>query len=147
MKKAEPIGDELCKYCPLDKDKQGVYSTPGGYSAGCEGSHCTEAKQNYDDQIIQEPESVPLTAEEIRKKFETETGVTPDNSQGEPDIEYVQWLENRLCDASQFQPKEIDLKKEILNDFILWVWGETNYWRKKDHTPFAQIIDEYLNSK
>ena len=39
------------------------------------------------------------TAEEIREEFTKLTGVTPDNSQGEPDIEYVWWLENRLREA------------------------------------------------
>ena len=41
------IGDELCEYCPLDKDKRGVFSTPGGMSAGCEGSHCDVAEEKY----------------------------------------------------------------------------------------------------
>jgi hypothetical protein len=135
MKKAEPIGDELCKYCPLDKDKQGVYSTPGGYSVGCEGNHCTEAKQNYDDQIIQETESVPLTAEEIIRRHLTTN-----------DLIHVSLKEIIKCMheyASQFQPKEIDLKKE-LKDFNSWMCGK----QYDGLVPMIDTcIDEYLNSK
>lgn len=45
MKTAEELGDVLCDYCPLEK--KGVYSTPGGLVAGCEGSHCAEAYEHY----------------------------------------------------------------------------------------------------
>ncbi len=92
-------------------------------------------------------ESVPLTAEEIRNKFETESGVAPNNSQGEPDIEYVQWLENRLCEASQFQPKEIDLKKErakMLKEFERF--QERMKTESKGYSYYT-FLDEYLNSK
>ena len=43
--KIDELGDELCKWCPLDK--KGAYSVPGGFMAGCEGSHCKEAYENY----------------------------------------------------------------------------------------------------
>jgi hypothetical protein len=32
----------------------------------------------------------------LRKEFEKETGMNWQNSQQEPDIEYVEWLENKL---------------------------------------------------
>ena len=35
------LGDHLCDFCPLEK--KCVYSVPGGYAAGCEGSKCSEA--------------------------------------------------------------------------------------------------------
>lgn len=41
----EDLGDLLCVHCPL-QDK-GVYSVPGGSVAGCEGSRCKEAYENY----------------------------------------------------------------------------------------------------
>ena len=44
-KSKEELGDELCKFCPLES--KGVYSVPGGYVAGCEGSRCEEAYENY----------------------------------------------------------------------------------------------------
>lgn len=44
-KKYEELGDELCKWCPLEK--KGTYSTAGGLMVGCEGSHCKEAYDNY----------------------------------------------------------------------------------------------------
>jgi hypothetical protein len=34
----------LCVFCPLDK--KGVYSVPGGFMAGCEGSRCEDAIDN-----------------------------------------------------------------------------------------------------
>lgn len=44
-KEPEKLGDELCDWCPLEK--KGAYSTPGGFMAGCEGSCCKEAYDNY----------------------------------------------------------------------------------------------------
>ncbi len=41
----EELEDKLCQFCPLDK--KSVYSVPGGYMAGCEGSRCEEAYENY----------------------------------------------------------------------------------------------------
>lgn len=45
LKEASELGDELCKWCPLDK--KGVYHVPGGFMAGCEGSRCKEAYEFY----------------------------------------------------------------------------------------------------
>lgn len=56
------IGDELCEYCPLDKDKRGVFSTTGGMSSGCEGSHCDVAIEEY-----LEREKLYLRKEKIKK--------------------------------------------------------------------------------
>ena len=44
----EDLGDKLCEYCPLEK--KGVYSVPGGFAAGCEGSTCENAYENYLDE-------------------------------------------------------------------------------------------------
>jgi hypothetical protein len=41
----DDMGDDLCKYCPLEK--KGVYGVDGGYMAGCEGSRCDDAYENY----------------------------------------------------------------------------------------------------
>jgi hypothetical protein len=46
-KPMQDLGDELCEYCPLEK--RSVYSVPGGFSAGCEGSRCSDAYENYLD--------------------------------------------------------------------------------------------------
>lgn len=40
----------------------------------------------------------------LRKQFEDETGTKWENSQGEPDIDYVGWIENKL---SQIDPEKI----------------------------------------
>ena len=45
----EDLGDDLCEHCPLDRELRGTYSTPGGNSSGCEGSHCAEAYELYLD--------------------------------------------------------------------------------------------------
>lgn len=45
MKDRADIGEELCTYCSLDK--KGIYGTPGGTQAGCEGSRCDEAYEEY----------------------------------------------------------------------------------------------------
>jgi len=37
-----------------------------------------------------------MTNEILRAQFEIETGITWTNSQGEPDIDYVAWLEKKL---------------------------------------------------
>ena len=46
-KEPAELGDELCKWCPRDEKIRGVYSVPGGFAAGCEGSHCKEAYEAY----------------------------------------------------------------------------------------------------
>jgi hypothetical protein len=43
----EELGDDLCKYCSLEKNV--VYGVDGGYMAGCEGSRCDSAYENYLD--------------------------------------------------------------------------------------------------
>lgn len=45
IKTKDNLGDELCKYCPLEK--KGVYGVDGGFVAGCEGSRCDSAYENY----------------------------------------------------------------------------------------------------
>jgi hypothetical protein len=42
-------------------------------------------------------------AEELREQFFKETGYTWENSQGEPDIDYVYWLENKVIYAQQVE--------------------------------------------
>lgn len=47
--KPKDLGEKLCDYCLLEK--KGVYSVPGGFAAGCEGSNCDEAYENYLDEV------------------------------------------------------------------------------------------------
>lgn len=54
MKDKKDLGEELCKYCPLDENLRGAYSTPNGVSVGCEGSNCTEAYENYLESVQEE---------------------------------------------------------------------------------------------
>ena len=53
-KEPEELGDELCKWCPRDEKIRGVYSVPGGFAAGCEGSHCKEAYEAYIEECAAE---------------------------------------------------------------------------------------------
>lgn len=45
----EDLGDNLCKYCPLEN--KWVYGADGGYMDGCEGSRCENAYENYLDEF------------------------------------------------------------------------------------------------
>jgi hypothetical protein len=47
------------------------------------------------------------TAEDLKMEFHHETGDPWLNSQNEPDIDYVAWLENKVINASQFQEQPI----------------------------------------
>ncbi len=57
MTNKKELGDDLCKYCPLEK--KGVYVVAGGPFAGCEGSRCDEAYENYENLVSQKLE--PMT--------------------------------------------------------------------------------------
>jgi hypothetical protein len=57
-------------------------------------------------------------AEELRYQFFKETGYTWENSQGEPDIDYVYWLENKVIHAQQVEaaPDMLDALQNLEND-------------------------------
>ena len=42
----ENLGEELCRYCPLEEEEKGIHSTPNGYYS-CEGTHCDIACEYY----------------------------------------------------------------------------------------------------
>ena len=42
--------NDICDFCPLDK--KGAFYTPNSSSAGCEGSHCNEANEAYQEYQI-----------------------------------------------------------------------------------------------
>lgn len=50
LKTAEELGEELCSFCPLDEGARGV-KCYGGSIVMCEGSRCSEAYDNYLDQL------------------------------------------------------------------------------------------------
>jgi hypothetical protein len=71
IKSKENLAEDLCKYCPLEK--KGVYSMSGGFVAGCEGSRCDDAYENYLSEFSQ-PE-IDLRSELINYEiFNGETG-------------------------------------------------------------------------
>ena len=45
-KTIEELDEDLCHYCPLPEESQGVHCY-GGLPVMCEGSCCPEAYQNY----------------------------------------------------------------------------------------------------
>jgi len=51
-------------------------------------------------------------AEVFRKKFKEEKGINWLNSQGEPDIEYVDWLEHQLRDRNEYARIHIEKDRE-----------------------------------
>lgn len=57
-------------------------------------------------------------AEELREQFFKETGYTWENSHGEPDIDYVYWLENKVIYAQQVEaaPDMLDALQNLEND-------------------------------
>jgi hypothetical protein len=63
--KKDELGDELCNFCPLDENRKGTYSTPGGLSAGCEGSHCDIAYDNYVESLNEEPRKKLVYASDV----------------------------------------------------------------------------------
>ena len=50
-----------------------------------------------------------MTAADLRDKFQQRLGIHWQNSQGEPDIEYVEWLESELI-AMKEGDKQPDIK-------------------------------------
>jgi len=52
-----------------------------------------------------------MTKDDLRKDFEKETGLNWINSQEEPDIDYVEWLENKIIDMDN----NIDILLNKLN--------------------------------
>lgn len=50
--------------------------------------------------------------ENIKKQYEAETGESWENSQGEPDIDYVEWLENKI---NAYETLGVFPRKKTLN--------------------------------
>lgn len=42
------------------------------------------------------PKKVQITTRDLKQQFKKEVGIDWENSQGEPDIEYVWWLEQQI---------------------------------------------------
>jgi hypothetical protein len=56
-----------------------------------------------------------MTAEDLRHQFHNEEGISWENSQGEPDIDYVIWLERKVLKQAiaERMPTEEQLNIEI----------------------------------
>ena len=64
MKTKEELGDSLCKYCPLER--KGAYNNNGGSVAGCEGSDCDNAYDNYLETTKDASKFIGMSQLEIR---------------------------------------------------------------------------------
>jgi hypothetical protein len=58
--------ESLCNFCPLEK--KGAYGVDGGYMAGCEGSKCDSARDNYDEKYQKAKEKVVFEGFEVIEK-------------------------------------------------------------------------------
>lgn len=68
--------------------------------------------------LLEQPLPIGKTAEngsQLRKSFSEETGVDVFNSQGEFDIDYIHWLEQKFLD-SQLQPSQVGDVAQQLHD-------------------------------
>ncbi len=61
IKTLKDLGDneELCKYCPLPEESQGVRCY-GGQPIMCEGSHCKEAYDAYLEEMDEEQSEIDV---------------------------------------------------------------------------------------
>jgi hypothetical protein len=55
-----------------------------------------------------------MTAEDLRHQFHNEQGISWENSQGEPDIDYVMWLEQKVIRLKAKMPSEEDVEVEAI---------------------------------
>ena len=73
----------------------------------------------------------------LRQQFKDEAGTNWENMQGEPDIDYVLWLENKALYLA-----DVVGRSEQLKAFADWLQSDTanlNY-------DFRDLVDEYLKS-
>jgi hypothetical protein len=58
-------------------------------------------------------------ADVFRKKFKEEKGINWLNSQGEPDIEYVDWLEYQLRNRNEYARIQIEKDRERVFESVV----------------------------
>jgi hypothetical protein len=95
---------------------------------------------------LSEPEKVSgklnKTAEDLKMEFHHETGDPWLNSQNEPDIDYVAWLENKILNASQFQEQPITSE---LNDIIKCILVYDKTATDDEKGRYFEVIREDLS--
>lgn len=60
-----------------------------------------------------------MTTEDLRNKFKEQTGINWENSQKEPDIDYVMWLEKQVIACEPLIPLPPSLSKEAQEEHDL----------------------------
>jgi hypothetical protein len=78
--------------------------------------------------------------EKLRKMFREEASIECTNEQGEPDIDYVAWLENRLTAATEQREREmiafVGANYESFNGID---------WRKAGDEKFTLTVDDIIS--
>ena len=80
-----------------------------------------------------------MTAEDLRQQFKKEAGIPWENSQGEPDIDYVMWLEQKLSQSlPEITDEEIfQRRKKIMShhshsgDYMSGWYDGAKWYRKQ----------------
>lgn len=70
-----------------------------------------------------------MTSEELKQEFKEESGTNWKNSQGEPDIDYVAWLESRVIGLSS---SNSSLKEVIAKAIKTGHEGLKSTWEKRN---------------
>ena len=115
------LGDDLCKYCPLEK--KGVYVVAGGPFAGCEGSRCDEAYENYENLVSQKLE--PMTNLEALDILTRHNAWRRDNETEFPELPDSPALIGEAIDTAIKALGDLEEAKEILKPlrFVLRLDG------------------------
>lgn len=78
-----------------------------------------------------------MKSTELQTQFYKENGIEAFNSQGEPDIEYVQWIEDKLA----LQQVDISGRIEQLKAFSYWLY---NNWFDYSDRDSDDAVDDYI---
>jgi len=65
-----------------------------------------------------------MTAKDLRHQFHNEQGISWENSQGEPDIDYVMWLEQKVIRLKAKMPSEEEVLQYFNNHFDCYADAE-----------------------
>lgn len=82
-----------------------------------------------------------MTRTELQKQFYEEKGIECVNSQGEPDIDYMQWLEDKVLESHK--PVEVNYLERI-NDLMWNTWGvKSADFGRSQGEAIMEILNEW----
>lgn len=85
-----------------------------------------------------------MNRETFREQFNDETGLDWLNSQDEPDIDYVLWLENKLSAAPSYSEEQMIGVRRLA--FEAGRMRQAPNLGSEETIPVYQTFTEYLNS-